>query len=293
MERSKRRSMKTALCIVAFACLLFGVAALVALVGRQRFRGRVTADVTTLLSDAGASVGSDQLNLRWDALPEPVRRYLRYAIREGAPATRTARLRHDGLFRTKPNQRWFRIEGEQYFTVARPGFVWNASIRPAPFLWIEARDHLMAGRGNMLVKLVSTISIADARGAEIDQGASLRWLAECAWFPYAYVGTQVEWEPIDARSVRATLRHDGLPVSAVLEIDDDGKLAQLRAERYRDVGGGKAVRTPWTGRYGDYREFNGFRVPSSVEVTWELEEGPFSYARFRVTGLEYNVADRF
>jgi hypothetical protein len=66
----------------------------------------------------------------------------------------------------------------------------------------------------------------------------------------------------------------------------------VRAERYRDVGG-KAVLTPWTGRYGDYREFGGFRVPASVEVAWDLEKEPFSYARFRITTLQYNVLNRF
>ena len=51
----------------------------------------------------------------------------------------------------------------------------------------------------------------------------------------------------------------------------------------------KAPRVGWTGRYSDYREFNGFRVPCSVEVTWELEKEPFCYARFRVTVIEYNA----
>jgi hypothetical protein len=273
------------------ACVLFAAAALVVLIQRQRFRAVVTADVKTLFSEASASVGPDQLSARWNSLPEPVRRYLRYAIPDGAPAGRTARLRHDGLFRVWPNSRWFRIEGRQYFSVARPGFVWTASIWPAPFIWIEARDRLLSGRGNMLVKAVSTFLIADAAGAEIDQGSSLRWLAECAWFPYAFVGHEVEWEPIDAHWARVTLRHDGLPVSAEVEVADDGKLSQLRAKRYRDVGGGKAVLTPWTGLYREYREFSGFRVPSSVEVAWELERGSFSYARFRVTAFEYNVAD--
>jgi len=40
-------------------------------------------------------------------------------------------------------------------------------------------------------------------------------------------------------------------------------------------------------------EFDGFRVPSSVEVTWNLPEGPFSYARFHITALEYNVTEPF
>lgn len=272
---------------------LLGVLVVAALAGKQRFRTLVKADVRSLFLDSTSSVGPDQLRARWHALPEPIRRYLRFAVRDGAPAIRAARLRHDGFFRTAPDQRWLPIEGEQYFTTAKPGFVWNASVRPAPFLWIEACDSLLSDRGNMLVKLVSMIPIAEARGAEIDQGASLRWLAECAWFPYAFAGDAIEWKPIDARSARAILRHDGLPVSAVMEVDEEGKLVRLRAQRYGDFGGGNAVLTPWTGRYGDYQEFNGFRVPMSVEVAWELEDGAFSYARFRITALEYNVAARF
>ena len=40
-------------------------------------------------------------------------------------------------------------------------------------------------------------------------------------------------------------------------------------------------------------DFGGFRVPTSVEVTWDLEEGAFTYARFRITTIEYNVDERW
>jgi hypothetical protein len=66
----------------------------------------VARDVTTLLSTTMSSVGPQQLAARRDSLPEPVRRYLRFAIEDGAPATRTVRLEHGGTFRTKPEQRW-------------------------------------------------------------------------------------------------------------------------------------------------------------------------------------------
>src|SRR5262249_11530139 len=136
------------------------------------------------------------------------------------------------------DQRWFAIKGQQYFTAAHPGFVWKATIRPLPFVWIDARDSLVEGRGNMLVKLVSTFRIADAPGPEVDQGATLRWLAESCWFPYAFVGSCVEWTPIADRSARMAIRRSGLPVNAIVEVDDEGKLVGLHAERYRDVGGG-------------------------------------------------------
>jgi hypothetical protein len=257
------------------------------------YRSLVKREVAELFSDPAPGVGPNELAARWGSLPEVVRRHLAYAIPKGAPAIRTARLKHDGLFRTKPNQQWLSIEGRQYFTAGRPGFVWNASVRPAPLLWIEARDRLAGGKGNMLVKLWSIFPIADARGAEIDQGSRLRWLAEALWFPYALAGDTVQWESVDERSARATLVQDGLPVSAIFEADEQGKFVRLSADRYRDLGGGEAVLTRWVGRYGEYRDFSGLRVPSFVEVAWELTEGEFSYVRFRVTALEYNVPDTF
>jgi hypothetical protein len=86
---------------------------------------------------------------------------------------------------------------------------------------------------------------------------------------------------------------ESLPVSAVFDVDDDGKIAFMHANRYRDVGRGRAILSGWTGHCSDCREFNGFRVPTCVEVAWELENGSFTYARFQLTALEYNTSERF
>jgi hypothetical protein len=249
----------------------------------------VGSDIRRLLSASAATIGPDELRTRRDTLPSPVRRYLEYALTDAAPM-HDAHLWHRGTFRTAPGKNWLPIDGEQYFSVAAPGFIWNASVRPAPLVWIAARDSLVDGRGNMRVKLLSIVTIADASGPQIDQGARLRWLAESAWFPFAFAAPCVEWKPIDDSRAEARLIGDGLPVSAELTVDGEGRLTRLRAQRYRDVGGGRAVVTPWTGAYRQYREFHGVRIPTEVEVTWELDGGPFSYARFEVTSLEYNIA---
>jgi hypothetical protein len=259
----------------------------------RQFRGSTDADVQAVFSGAEVGIGRAALDARWDALPLPIQRHLTYAITAAAPSIRTVRLLHSGTFRTGPEQRWSPIAGEQYFSACVPGFVWFASMRVAPMVWIQARDRLVNGRGNMLVKLLSALTIADASGREIDQGAALRWLAESVWFPYAFAADTVTWEAIDARSARASLRTAGSPVRAIFEVDRDGRIVQLHAERFRDLGGGRSVLTPWSGRYSDYAEFGGFRVPSSVEVTWDLTDGPFSYARFNLTALEYNVPEPF
>jgi hypothetical protein len=55
----------------------------------------------------------------------------------------------------------------------------------------------------------------------------------------------------------------------------------------------EAILSGWTGHCADYREFNGFRVPTYVEVAWKLENGSFTYARFQLTALEYKTSERF
>ena len=142
----------------------------------------------------------------------------------------------------------------------------------------------------MLVKLASTFTVADASGPEIDQGSSLRWLAETAWFPYAVVSGNIRWESIDAHSARATLVQDGLPATAVFEFDAEGKPTLLHGQRYFATDNEHSKLLPWSGRYLEYREFAGFRVPSYVEVSWQMPEGDFTYAKFRVTDIRYNVA---
>jgi hypothetical protein len=276
--------------MLPFIVLVLAAVVLAPIAARYLFRRRVARDVTTLLSTTMSSVGPQQLATRLASLPAPVRRYLQFAIQEGAPATRTVRLEHGGTFRTKPEQSWLAIRGVEYFTAATPGFVWSASIRPAPLLWIDACDRLLNQRGNMLVKIESLFTIADATGPEIDQGATLRWLAEAVWFPYAFVGDAVRWGSVNENAARATLVHEHAPVAAVIEFDAEGRATVIRSERHRAIERNKPVLTPWIGRCSDYRDFSGFRVPAQVEVAWLIDGVEFTYARFDVTAIEYNVA---
>ncbi len=221
-------------------------------------------------------------------MPEPVRRHLGLAVPANLPPVRTVDLRHDGFFRPNPGPRWFPIKGEQYFALDPPGFVWHARVRMLPLLWIEARDSLISGPGGMLVKLNSFFTLVDARGPEVDQGSAARWLAETVWFPMAFASDGIRWESIDDRAARATLQVAGLPVNLVVEFDEAGRVAFVRGERYRAVEGGKALLTAWLGRCTEYRDFGGVQIPSQVEACWDLAEGQFSYARFRVTAVEYS-----
>jgi len=221
-------------------------------------------------------------------LPGAVQRYLRGVGVAGQEAVRTLRLKQKGFFRTKPGGKWLPMTAEQYFATSPPAFLWYGRVQALPLFSISAVDSFLDSHGKMLVKFLSLIRVVDASGPEVDQGALLRYLAEIIWFPTAWLSGCIQWESTDAHSAKATLRHAGLTVSAVLHFNEDGLLDQVTAERYW-VENGKFALRHWSGRVEDYREVGGMRIPMKVEVLWHLDTGDFSYFRAEITGTEYNL----
>jgi hypothetical protein len=164
-------------------------------------------------------------------LPEPVQRYLRYTGIIGRQRVAFVRIRQTGAMRPKPDGKWFHLKAEEYYTVDNPGFVWKGCMTFAPLFSATAQDMYQNGRGNMHVKLMSAITLVNAKGREMDEASLMRYFNEMQWFPSSLVSDKVTWEAIDANSARATLTDRGMAVSAVFCFDKAGKITNFIAER--------------------------------------------------------------
>jgi hypothetical protein len=267
---------------------VIGAAGLVAWANNVRFARRVAREAAALLGQAGDGPRRDG---RVPAnLPPPVHRYLSRAIPSRQRGIRTVRLRHGGTFRPSLDGGWLPIRGEQYFATSPPGFIWWGRVRIVPGVWIDARDRSIAGAGNMLVSAESTFTLADSKGPQLDQGALLRLLGEMAWFPTALLDERfVRWSAIDDRRARAVLTVNGREVSGVFTFGPDDLPTTFSAERYRDVGKGQAILTPFEGQSSDFREVAGMLVPYSMVAAWRIEGRLIDYVRWRVERIEYDV----
>ena len=105
----------------------------------------------------------------------------------------------------RTSQKWMPVVAEQYFTTRPPAFLWYATMRPFPLVWISGVDRFSDSHGSMRIKPLSFIPLGDARGPEMAQGSALRYLAEIIWFPTAWLSDYIEWQAIDAHSVKAIL----------------------------------------------------------------------------------------
>ena len=95
-------------------------------------------------------------------LPEPVQKYFRHVLKEGQPYINYVRLSHDGQLKTGMNKEWVNIKGEQYFTTAKPGFIWKGTT--ATF---TARDMYIGDKGRLMVSLVSLFTCSGCTGGKL------------------------------------------------------------------------------------------------------------------------------
>jgi hypothetical protein len=220
-------------------------------------------------------------------LPEPLRRYLTQTGIVSRPRISTVRLKQKGFFRTRPEQNWMPMQAVEYYSVDPPAFLWHGKIKMLPFLSIQARDRFGDGMGHMLIKL-APLTLGDARGPEMDQGALARYFNEIMWFPTAFLSEYIEWEELDAKSVRGTIRIGEASASAVLHFTKSGRFANFIADRYMGTGDTFSLES-WSTPIDDYAGMQGLRLPVSGEGVWHLDAGDFSYIRLRVTELEYDT----
>ncbi len=228
-----------------------------------------------------------------EGLPAPVQRYFRTVLNEGQPIVAAATLNHEGEFNLRlEKEQWRNFNSTQRVLTQRPGFDWNGYIVAAPGVPVRVHDAYVAGEGVLQASLLGAVPLADLRGtSEVARGQLMRFLAEAPWYPTALLPSQgVRWEAMGDTSARATLSDAGLSVSVIFYFSEAGFLVGMRAPSRARTVGKALVSTPWVGRFWNYEERRGMRVPLQGEVGWALPEGERVYWRGRLTLLEYEWA---
>lgn len=224
-------------------------------------------------------------------LPAPVQRWLRSSGVVGKELAYNLRLKQTGKMRTAPSQPWMEFKAEQYFSMEEPAFVWQVHTRMKG-LPVNGMDKYMDGKGSMLITASGLIRVVNATGAEIDQGSMLRYMGEACWFPSAALSQYISWEEMDDNHARMVMTYKGLRAEGVCTIDEKGRFLRFDAKRY--MGSGKdAALNDWYAICQEWKEMDGIVVPVKGTVNWKLEEGVFDYYHYTITGLEYNIDERW
>jgi hypothetical protein len=221
------------------------------------------------------------------ALPDPVTRYFEIVLPDDPPAVRSLALTQRGAFRLGGREDpWRPMTARQDVTVSPPGFVWRARIDVAPFVPARVVDAFVDGEGFLRAAVLSTVTVADAPPSpEMNESELQRYLAEAVWLPPALLpGNGVEWEPLDDRSARATLTAGEATATVDFHFADDGTVASVTADRYRQEEGTVGQ---WVGDFDRYEQRGPFRVPTEARVGWDLADGRLTYWRARIVDFDF------
>jgi hypothetical protein len=271
---------------------LVGVFVVAHVVGSYRWN-RMTNELRTRLAESRLPPAPRTVDFReLEGLPVPVQRYFRAVLTDGQDMLGGARVRHQGTFNMgQDSYGWKPFTSDQLVITRRPGFDWNATIAMMPALPARVHDAYVAGEGILHASVLGLITVADLRGAgAIAEGELMRFFAEAAWYPTVLLPSQgVRWEPIDERSARGTLTDGGNRVTLTFSFDEDGLIETVRADARGRTVDGEIVATPWQGRFWNYEERGGVRVPLDGEVAWLPPEGEFPYWRGHIEALTYDI----
>ncbi|HDR88621.1 MAG TPA: hypothetical protein ENN63_03195 [Bacteroidetes bacterium] len=223
-------------------------------------------------------------------LPFPVRQWMEKSGVPGSPEIRSVYVKQEGEMRTTPEGKWMPLKAEQYFRTDMPGFIWIADVKAAPLIHLAGRDKYMNGKGHMLIKLLSLVTVADASGRHIDQGTLLRYLGETIWFPTVTLSPYITWESIDSLSARATMAWGEIQASGTFLFNEQGEITGFEADRYYTRKEGPTLER-WLVEVDTDQtiESAGIRIPAGVRVTWKLDSGDFTWYRMTIKELQYNT----
>ena len=279
--------------------LLVGVLALVAcyvgarLYGSHRWQDG-TQELRSGLDAAREPARPAVVDLREvEGLPAPVARYLRAVLVDGQPVVAGARVRHSGTFDTGGGSAaWKPFTSDQVVVTRRPGFDWDGQVAMLPGVLVRVHDAYVAGEGVLDARVLGLFPVAAVRGTgAIAQGELMRFLAEAAWYPTALLPSQgVRWAAVDDRSARATLTDRDTTVTLLFTFDDRDLITTVAAPARGRTVGGEIVPTPWEGRFWNYADRGGMRVPLDGEVAWLLPDGARPYWRGHTEQIDHEPA---
>jgi hypothetical protein len=270
--------MKTTLLILVIIILLFGIGKLISY---WQFKKQVAQ----LFANAQKTENKTYSTELLEGLPEPVQRYFQLVLQEDQPYIRFVRLKHSGLFKTKLENDFVTITGEQYFSTQKPQFIWKGTTA-----LFTARDFFIGDQGGLIASILDIFPVVNAKGSHYDEGELQRWLAESVWFPTNFLPSEwVSWSAIDYNSAQLSFRYNKVAFHFAVTFNALGEIIQMETQRYMTVD----KKEKWVCEMSNYQLRNNVKVPISAQVSWNLEAGNFCYAQFEVQQLEYDIPAKF
>jgi hypothetical protein len=220
--------------------------------------------------------------------PELIKNYFTSAIADSTIKPKFITVKQKAEFKTDVKSEWKPLTAVQYFTTDSPNFLWASEMKSSNFFWVNAIDSYINGKGNMLIKLNSSITVADSWGIELDKSGLFRYISEAVLFPTKLLPSQnLLWNILDSNTAEIKFTDGELSVVAKLFFNSKNLISKIETfDKYRALEEGYE-RSMYTIYLSEYKKLKGFMIPTYIEAEWDLKSGKFMYGKFSIVNIEY------
>jgi hypothetical protein len=225
------------------------------------------------------------------SLPLPVQKYLIYSGTVGKAKPQNVRIEFEAEMFRKPGASAMRSHSCQYnfFRDYTRIFLMKASKTGIP---IRARHIYSNQQATFVVRLAGLFNVVNIKGDELTKAETVTILNDmCIFVPGSLTDKRLSWKEIDSLTTEVTLTNGAFIVSARLYFNEKGELTDFVSDdrsALQDDGTLKTFR--WSTPVSDYKENDGRRIPGYGETIWHYPEGNFTYGKFSLKSINYNVS---
>lgn len=223
-------------------------------------------------------------------LPAPVQRYIKYSGAIGKPIPKNFYIEFDAEMFRNPGDKPMKSVSRQYNFIQNPVriFFMESVMLFIPFHAFHSYKNQNA---TFIVRVASLFNAVDLAGGELTSAETVTLLNDiCLFAPAMLIDRRFTWEVINPLSSRVTFTNGRYKVSAMLYFNDKGELVNFVSDdRSALQNDGTLRRARWSTPVRDYREFEGRRVLTYGEAIWNYPEGDFTYGKFTLKNIRYNV----
>jgi len=198
---------------------------------------------------------------------------------------RGVRTTQTGELRMSPEARWIPFTASEFIDATSSCFRWEARLDPGKIGSPTVIDSYENRHGCVAVRLGGVIPLKKITGPDVDKAEIQRYLASILFCPTILLKhPTLEWVAVGPYTLRVGDRQDPTGAKVDIEMANEECPFLVRTMRPRLVGK-KSIVTPWVGMGSAFREKDGMRIPTRLEVAWELAEGTFDYFRCELTSF--------
>lgn len=248
---------------IAILCILLSVAGLLLWRAADHRADQIEMNRLLHLRQTTPPVfSSDMLQ----GLPDPVKRYFRFTIKEGTPLHQVAEIAMRGKFGLgdKTTPKYLPMTATQILA-APEGFIWKMS-GGSGLMRVSGSDSALWTR----FWLAGITPVARTGGTTDHQrSAFARCVAEAIfWTPAAVLpGPGIQWAAENDTTARLTLERGNLRQSVSITLNEDGQPTRVTMQRWSNANTDRQYRDqPFGGDLSAFRDFHGFMLPTHVEA---------------------------